>query len=219
VRTRGAAFGVDPARMQLILQPNRVRRLLVPETTFEERAYIHAEAAEPFHALGRSIAGDTVETDQPLYLSRAGIEAPRRHFAHEALFEEFLRGQGWRVIRPETLSGPEQLRAIRSHRVIAGHCGSSFHLTMFSEQRPSLHLFMFGPLETSYILWADVLEAPSSFFRCARLANKPDEGPAGPGEFDMAAAAAYLRAEGLIGNAAPPVPPASPGRPLEERVT
>ena len=59
-----------------------------------------------------------------LYVSRAGMEA---RFAGESYLEEVLRAAGVRVLRPERLSLPEQLRSYRDAAQLVYAEGSALH--------------------------------------------------------------------------------------------
>lgn len=201
-----AAFGIAPDRASLVHEPTRVRHLLVPDVTFEEHGYIHEDTAAPYHEIADRLCGPSQPTEQPLYLSRARIASPGRRIVHEALFEEFLSGQGWRVIHPEMLKVEEQIRAVRSHRHIAGHVGSAFHLANFTDHRPALHMFQYHGPRLNYLLWADPVETPVTALLCDTLIGGEDRDTMRLVTCDMAAAVEYLHAEGLVSTPDPPVP-------------
>jgi capsular polysaccharide biosynthesis protein len=202
---RVSGFGFDQARISLVEQPMRVQRLILPDVTFEERYYIHEDAAIPFHEIGEQLGGFPDLTDQPLYLSRGNIKFPGRVVENEVRFEEYLTGQGWRVVRPDALPIPEQIALVRSHRVIAGHIGTALHLTMFSAHRPIVHALTYNTNALpNYALWADALGTPFSSFNCAAVNTTGDPALKNVLSFDLAKAAGYLHAEGLV--ASPRVP-------------
>lgn len=77
-------------------------------------------------------------TGKKTYLSRA--LAGNRVYANEAEAEEMLRGHGWNVLSPETLSVREQLREIASSEIVLGIEGSAFHtILLFRELRTRMY--------------------------------------------------------------------------------
>jgi hypothetical protein len=198
-------FGLDQHRVSLVSEPTRVRRLVIPDLMLEERHYIHKDAGIPFWEIGERLAGQPALTDQPLYLSRSNLTAPKRRLDQAPLFEAFLASQGWRIVQPERLPIKEQIALIRSHRVIVGPLGSALHSTLFSAHRPSIHTLTTGsPNIASYALTADALDTPLCCIDCATRLETDDPELRGMQLFDIELAAASFHADGLT--ATPHVP-------------
>ena len=191
-------LGLDPGRFEVPRVPTLVRRLIVPDACLEIGTYAHERAAEALQVMGDRLDDGQAMTGQPLYLSRAGLTT-RRRLQGEAVFEEYLRREGFRVIRPETLPLAEQIAIIRRHRVIVGPRGSAFHLALFTRHHPTMHLLSEPPPVGygNYLMMADVLDAPAVFVACCRLPEAGDTG-AGGLPFDRIMAAEHLRREGLV---------------------
>ncbi|HWT09343.1 MAG TPA: glycosyltransferase family 61 protein, partial [Roseomonas sp.] len=108
---------------RIIERPLRVARLAVPDMGFVARRFLHprqaaALAVHPFR---------TPEPGRRVWLSRLLLPAALAHVEGEAEIEASLAARGWTILRPETLSIPEQLAALEAAAVIAGIEGSAFH--------------------------------------------------------------------------------------------
>jgi hypothetical protein len=71
-------------------------------------------------------------TDQPLYLSRAGLSLNRRTLEGEEWLERSLEREGFLIVRPETLPVAEQIALVNSHQWIVSPQGSACHTRLFS---------------------------------------------------------------------------------------
>lgn len=119
-------YGIDGDRVDLIAEPTQVERLIVAPQA-EQRP---GPGPEPWYLdmLDRNMVlrlGE-IERSGSLYVSRAGRPA---HFAGEAYLESVLEGAGYRVLRPETASLEEQLRAYASAESLVFAEGSAVHGT------------------------------------------------------------------------------------------
>jgi hypothetical protein len=197
---RLSALGIDPERASLVTEPTRVRRLLIPDVTFERNHYIHEDAARPFREIADRLCGSPPLTDQPLYLSRSRLGNRNRRLEDEVVFDEYLGDEGVRVVHPETLPLAEQLRIVRSHRTIIGPWGSAMHLLNFTEHRPATWLLTGNDFRENYLLWADALDAPLTFVYCLTGSLRRSPPARGLVPFDLEKAAMALHAEGLVSN-------------------
>jgi Glycosyltransferase 61 len=117
-------YGIAADRVSIIIEPTLVERLVVapqaeqPYWPGPEPWYLDMLDANTASRLGE------LERRGSLYVSRA---AQRSRFAGEAYLEEVLREAGFRVVRPETLSIHEQLRAFSSADAIVFAEGSAMH--------------------------------------------------------------------------------------------
>jgi hypothetical protein len=117
-------YGIPADRVHLIMEPTVVERLVVSP----QAEQVHGPGPEPWYldlldANTRSRLGE-VERDGSLYVSRANQLG---HFAGEAYIEKVFKDVGFRVLRPETVSIKEQLRAYTSAESIVFAEGSALH--------------------------------------------------------------------------------------------
>ena len=136
----------------LIPRPSMINRCAVDRRHFLavrrllDRSYnlVGPEAGQG--ALGGQPVADPGQAR--LYLSRSRLPPQCRLLAEEEQLEEELRARGWRVIYPETLPMPEQLRLLAEAPIIAGCVGSAMHLLMyFGEALAGRPLIGLGPTD------------------------------------------------------------------------
>lgn len=123
----------------------RCRRVLIPSPSMINR---HGISRRHFAAVKRLVdrwfalsAEDVrdIETARlsaehrgtKTYLSRSRLPMDFRRVQGEALLEQELASQGWKIIHPETLSIRDQLIELASSRCLAGSIGSALHLLMY----------------------------------------------------------------------------------------
>jgi hypothetical protein len=121
-----AWFGLPPERLHLVNEPTTVGELFVApqaeqlEGPGPSAAYLDALDENAERRLGPPPPRD----ESALYVSRAGMSA---HFAGELELERALAAAGVRVLRPETMPLPDQIRAYRTSRRIVFAEGSAVH--------------------------------------------------------------------------------------------
>ena len=120
-------------------------------------------------------------TEQPLYLSRAGLHAAtNRLIVGETRLERFFETEGFRVVRPETLPISEQIALFNKHKWIVAPLGSACHTRLFS-RRPVNLVVLAGkmnrdsdePFKTNFAL-CDLLSEGSAHY--AKVFSVPDIG-------------------------------------------
>ncbi len=117
-----------------VTRPTAFRKLVVPPPGY----VIPTEFAAEHAAFLACVTPEEMITGKKTYLSRA--LAGNRVYANEAEAEEMLRGHGWNVLSPETLSVREQLREIASSEIVLGIEGSAFHtILLFRELRTRMY--------------------------------------------------------------------------------
>ncbi|HEX8232175.1 MAG TPA: glycosyltransferase family 61 protein [Caulobacteraceae bacterium] len=131
-----AAVAGGPADVRLIERPTRFARLLVPSPTFAVQAY----GSPQFHRWCQAFAAAVAPTPVPnapqrIYVTRRGLKSRKRRLAEEERLEAFFEHRGFTVLSPETLSFFEQVRLMRTCRVLAGCEGSALHLALFMRPR------------------------------------------------------------------------------------
>jgi capsular polysaccharide biosynthesis protein len=128
-------FGIPESQI-LVYGPDEVLKpdeLLMPTLIHNGTRYapILEQAVEIFRR-GMAKAGhDLSRTDQParIFLSRAG---GNRRLLNRAQIEAMAVQAGFTLMRPETLSLPEQFTLFANAREIMGEYGSAFHSAMFA---------------------------------------------------------------------------------------
>ncbi|MEW6225962.1 MAG: glycosyltransferase family 61 protein [Chloroflexota bacterium] len=135
-----SGYGARP--LVLALEPVRVERLLVPTRPFVAAAYATPMAVRAWERIAEAATGaaGTPEPSGNVFLSRSRFhrrtgDASRldtRRLENEEELDELMRSRGWRVIYPEEMPIGDQVRAVRSARVIAGMSGSALHLAAFA---------------------------------------------------------------------------------------
>lgn len=112
----------------------RIRSLLVPQAALQQDDYAFPVLADLCREIGRGFyAPEEVDADpQPVYLSKARLTNGVRRFANEEAVTDVLAANGVRIVYPELLSFPEQVRLFARHRVVLGANGSAFHTLLFA---------------------------------------------------------------------------------------
>ncbi len=115
-------------------RPVRIPTLLVPQAALQQDDYAFPVLAELCGRIGRGYyAPEEVDADpQPVYLSKTRLTAGVRRFANEAAVTAILAREGVRIVHPELLSFPEQVRLFARHRIVLGANGSAFHTLLFA---------------------------------------------------------------------------------------
>jgi hypothetical protein len=117
-------YGIEHDRIDLISEPTLVERLDVAPQSEQRRG----PGPEPWYldlldANTKARIGEPAR-DGSLYVSRAGQHA---RFAGESYLEEVFEEAGFRVVRPETISLEQQLRAYAGAQAIVFAEGSAVH--------------------------------------------------------------------------------------------
>lgn len=135
VRQTMAALGYEDDDFVPIAGPIRMRHLIVPAAGFVEQC----EAYRAFGEIGQRIGerlwqgGPPVSRSEPVYLSKERLRSGVWTLANETELVGALRGAGVRIVYPETLSLPEQIRIFAEHRTVLGLAGSALHTSLLSQ--------------------------------------------------------------------------------------
>jgi hypothetical protein len=152
-----ALLGLIPGlneRVETLLQVTQFDHLTVPDAAFamgrvayQRFKLLCDEMAE--RALGKTEA----TTDQPLYLSRAGLSPPvKRVLVGEDRLERFLQQEGFQIARPETLSVPAQIALFNRHKWILSPNGSACHTRLFSQIPLTMIIMTRERIKGSFVL-------------------------------------------------------------------
>jgi len=118
-------LGLEVAPDDLILEPTRFAKLIIPQAGAELWTSFHPEQVEamaifPFR---KPRAG------RKLWLSRSR-RTRKGSVQEEQTLEALLQQSGWQIMQPETLPVREQLAQLSDAEVVAGFDGSAFHTLM-----------------------------------------------------------------------------------------
>lgn len=118
--------------VRLIERPTSFARLLVPSPTFA----IGSGGSPQFQAWCQAFAGRVAPDPDPggprrIYCTRSGLKSRKRRLDGEEALEALFAARGFHILRPETVPFFEQIRLMRSCRVLAGCEGSALHHALF----------------------------------------------------------------------------------------
>jgi hypothetical protein len=161
-------------RMETISAPTRFRNIVVPEAAFVIAHAAHVEFKRMCERMtGQALSSCEPATEQPLYLSRAGLAWNRRTIEGEERLERFLEREGFLVVRPETLPITEQIALVNRHRCIVSPLGSACHTRLFSRIPTNLITITPHYFTPNYVLCDLLCEGTSHYVNAF---TKPDIG-------------------------------------------
>ena len=154
------AFDAFQTRKVALRSSVRVERIVVPDCSMRNRAYIRPAHLDVTRKIAATLLGDErpVPSDVPVYLSRGrlnpnpsrwawallgGIQRARRRFDGELAVEKYCKGRGIKVVHPEYLSFADQVRLFNTHDIFIGIEGSAFHTSLFRlSQERACHIYL-----------------------------------------------------------------------------
>jgi len=169
-------------RLEVMRATTRFDHVTVASPAFSTAGVAHVEFKSMCeHMAERAVPSPEPTTEQPLYLSRAGLHvAASRAIVGETRLERFFEREGFRVVRPETLPIPEQIALFNKHKWIVSPLGSACHTRLFSRQPVNLviltgkmHNGSEQPFKTNYAL-CDLLSEGTAHY--AQVLSSPDLG-------------------------------------------
>lgn len=123
--------------IKLVSQPIAVRHLIVPAPGYEIQYRFG-----PTHSKFLAQIPWTPESGNKLWLSRAGVEETYGTGRDE--LEKALIGDGWKIIKPETMSIKAQMDAFQRAERIAGEQGSALHSLILMQSATGMRLDVFA---------------------------------------------------------------------------
>ncbi|WP_203073548.1 glycosyltransferase 61 family protein [Falsiroseomonas ponticola] len=121
-------LGLGEKTLHVVTRPTVFEQLAVPSNLMFNASPNVAAGHAAFRDFVRRMAAGAEAAPLPgLYVSRAGLVAPARFAAEDALEDAFARA-GWQVLRPEERSVPEQIALYRAARRLVFAEGSALHL-------------------------------------------------------------------------------------------
>lgn len=154
----------------------RFTNLHVPEPAIRFGAWMTPELRDIHLWARRHLPVERQSVGGVLWLSRTGL-VPTRTVYDEGLLEWILRDH-LTVIRPETMTLPEQLAAIEASSVVAGVVGSAFHTLLMAERVPRRLVFCGDRVQATYLAQEELLGGEHLYLRALR--KVPTSRPKGP---------------------------------------
>lgn len=190
-------------RLEVVGEDTRFERVIVPSPAFVVMRAAYREFRKMCQRISeRALPHAGQITEQPVYLSRAGLgNASRRSFVGEDRLERLLEREGFLVVRPETLPIIEQIALFNRHRWIVGPVGSAFHTKLFARQPINLVLLSNEHVNVNFLL-CDLLCGGNSHY--VNALKNPDIGVSGyppfpePVMLDDASVLLFLKQLGLV---------------------
>lgn len=154
--------------------PTRFHRLVIAEPGYRIQTFFH-----PRHArfLARWDEDVEPEASRKVWLSRTGVDDPRRRSRGEARLQSALADRGWDVVHPERLGVADQLRTMAGADVVAGIEGSAFHAAVLLTRPPGPFIVLRRGTSPNYRTIADrrgIVEF--DLYGAQRVADRKDNG-------------------------------------------
>lgn len=118
-------LGLDSADLHLVLEPVRVRRLIVPEAPFPRKLLFKPWVLNRIDSIWPQ--PDTLEK---VYFSRTQVKKAR--VVDEPAIETLFARNGFRIVHPQNHSIDEQIAIVRGAEVLAGPQGSALHWSLYA---------------------------------------------------------------------------------------
>ena len=111
--------------------------LKVPEPAFVENASVSSCWGDFMRKLGESLSPPLQRPldDTPVYFSKERLASGVRRIEGESDLSKILASRGVRVVYPEELSLPEQIKIWREHKTFGSFSGSSLHTGAFVREK------------------------------------------------------------------------------------
>lgn len=163
------AFGFEASDFELHHRPVRVERLVAASPMWALPTHVHPDIVETWRHVGERLAAKApaVPADPRIFLSR---RRSRRGCQNLEEVETFFADHDFRVVYPEDLSLPAQVRMFREAEVIAGFAGSGmFNMQFCPTPR---HVIAIGP--TSYPSRNEYMICAAAGHRLDHVWSQPD---------------------------------------------
>jgi capsular polysaccharide biosynthesis protein len=189
--------GIEQERILRLDQPTTLAEVIVPHPSFAIGGHAFGcHLSLPEHVAAAICTQNGEWTNQPVYLSRRLLAAPKRRSPGEDVLEEVLQRRGVRVVSPETMSYEDQVRMVNSHELFIGCIGSAFHSLMYALPGRRLRtIVMTNKLlkkRTASYFMIDLLKGIDATYLCDVLKNNEAE------SLDVEAAEDWLKTLSVI---------------------
>ncbi|MGZ8407538.1 MAG: glycosyltransferase family 61 protein, partial [Caulobacteraceae bacterium] len=136
VRAVWEVMGFPPSTLEEPSRPTLFERVICPVPAIQISRRIYREFDRPHRLAARAIlGGDDRGPKQGVYLSRGRLGAGHRQLEGESELEARLEKEGYRIVHPETLTFPEQMRLFNGDAPVVGATGSALHTVLFRIRR------------------------------------------------------------------------------------
>jgi hypothetical protein len=122
-------FGIDLSDIEIFHEPVRVERLFSAMPAFHIGRYASPLLTEIYQRIATGVPQGTSGRDRVFLQRQPGMW---RECVNAQPLEEFFAVQGFALVRPETLTLPEQAALFRDAKVVAGYIGSQFCGQLFN---------------------------------------------------------------------------------------
>lgn len=123
-----STLGIVASDFVLLDKPCRIRRLIVPGSSFRETHSAHMVYGRLGACIGsRLLAGQTLAPGPPVYLSKERLAYAIWKIVNEEVLTDRLARAGVEIVFPETLPLERQLELFQTRRII-GTLSSALHL-------------------------------------------------------------------------------------------
>jgi capsular polysaccharide biosynthesis protein len=121
--------GIDPSRIDMVIQDTRLPHLTVPPPPFTGR-YAYDRAILSLIERHRLCA--PTASGERIFVSRSGLGKPSTRVQNIAEIEALYSRHGYSILYPEQLSPADQVARITACAVLAGENGSALHWSLYS---------------------------------------------------------------------------------------
>lgn len=124
-------------RIILVDRPVSVETLYIPDAANTLDGFISKEF---LNSVSLNLNGNKSQKNDFIYLSRSKLKSGV--ISEEAIFEETLKNNNFKIVHPETLSIKEQIELISNCKVLMGFVGSAFHTLVLCNSFPEKIIYL-----------------------------------------------------------------------------
>lgn len=172
------AAGVESSRLAVIQAPTIVETLVGITPMFSNLGYVHPGIVEVWDRITSHLMGEVDDVD--LVDRRIFVDRPQslvRHCRNGNLLRDRFAAAGFEIVRPETLTLPDQARLFRSASAVAGFGGSGLINTfMCKSEVPKLLVAPSTYNAINEALIASLKGGQFSYFYCDPDLRHPSSG-------------------------------------------
>jgi hypothetical protein len=175
IRDLYSFLNIHPDQLVTLEKPTILKDVLIPDPTFIIGGSACLHHLKLLQAIAeKALLNATIsKTSQPLYLSRLRLR--RRWVRNERLLEKVLRGKGFKIAYPETLSLQEQIKLFNQHDVIIGIQGSALHNLLF-RLKPATNITLCRNPGMNYLVIDAMQRNDAHYVKCCRSAISLNKG-------------------------------------------
>jgi hypothetical protein len=161
------ALNISQDRFVMFDRPMKLRTVILPVASFEERNYVHRTFGRLGNRLGRALAGASKDdrSSRPAYFSKSKLKHGVRAIANEVDLEALLEARGVDIVHPQEYAFEDQIRLWDRYDKVITFMASSLHTTIFRPRCRLIGLLYYEHLDTSYTLVDWVNKNDAQYFR------------------------------------------------------